>query len=89
MLDNAFVEKVPNILRRSMDIQLFRKGGYHYGKLMMAFVTFANEQNAMDSSLRLNGQMVDVLTIWRPLVVEPAAPRLSYINKYVCINIHI
>ena len=77
MLDDALVANVPGVLRRSMHIQLFRTGGgYHYGKLMTAFVTFANEQNAVDS-LRLNGQMVDGLTIWRSLVVEPAVPRLS------------
>ena len=85
-LDDALVERVPNVLRRSMDIQLFRTGGgHHYGKLMTAFVTFANEQNAVDS-LRLNGQRVDGLTIWRPLVVEMALPRLSHI---ICISIYI
>jgi hypothetical protein len=78
VLDDALVERVPNVSRRSMDIQLFRtEGGHYQSKLMTAFVTFANEQNAEDS-LRLNGQRVNGLTIWRPLVVEPAAPRLSY-----------
>ena len=81
MLDNALVEKVPDVLRRSMHIQLFSTGGrYHYGKLVTAFVTFANGQNAVDS-FRLSGQMVDGLTGWRPLVVESAAPRLSYIHE--------
>jgi len=88
VLDAALVANVPGVLSRSMHIQLFRLGGHHYGKLMTAFVTFASEQNAVDS-LRLNGQMVEGITIWRALVVEPAVPRLSYINTYIYTYIYI
>ena len=90
MLDNALVQNVPGVEPKSMHIQLYRTGGrYHWGKCLTAFVTFANEENAVDA-LCLNGQLVNELTIWRPLVVEPAAPRLSHIKeKYMYTYVYV
>ena len=89
VIDNALVQNVRGIEPRSMHIQLYRTGGgYHYGKCLTAFVTFANEENAVDS-LRLDGQLVNELTIWRPLVVEPAEPRLSYLKVYIYICVYV
>jgi hypothetical protein len=60
-------------------IQLYREGSWHHGKLMTAFVTFESAADAL-RALTLDGRRVSPLTLWRPLAVAMAEPRLVNYN---------
>lgn len=61
-------------------VHVFRKGQNSPGKMCVAFVTMANEEQVNLACKRLSGVLVPDLS-WKPLQVAKAVPRLTSLQE--------